>query len=209
MLRRSQKEKRFSCGFKIKSALARWPTGKGEVFQAERQASAKGQVTAGHVGKTPSTPGLMGQRVPGLDTRGSYGWKRQREPNRDEPFMPCETTEAIVGQGLRQEKPLAGCCRQWQKEYWECDSEKFQQQNADFALHLNTWSEFRASLWLSAVWMWLTWSVLQMLNSDVSIGSKWCRSFSLATKLLTWKLTKAAKKINWENSEMNHIEFAN
>lgn len=34
----------------------------------QTQASAKGQGTAGHVGKAPSTLGLMGQRVPGLET---------------------------------------------------------------------------------------------------------------------------------------------
>lgn len=125
VLWRSQKEKYLSCGFKIESALARWPTGEGEGFQTERQASAKGQVTAGCVGKTPSTSGLMGQRVPGLQTWGSCGWKWQQEPDREEPFMPCEgiskITEAIVGQDLRQEKLLEGRCWQWQKEYWESD----------------------------------------------------------------------------------------
>lgn len=133
LFKMSQKEKCLSCGFKIKSALARWPMGKGEGFQAERQASAKGQVTAGHVGKTPSTSGLMGQRVPGLETWGKCGWKWQQEPDREGPFMPWEgiskTTEAIVGQDLRQETLLEGCCWQWQKEYLESDSEKFQQQN--------------------------------------------------------------------------------
>lgn len=47
----------------------------GKGFQGERQASEKGQGTAGHVGKTPSTSGLMDRQVPGLETTGRCAWK--------------------------------------------------------------------------------------------------------------------------------------
>lgn len=69
----------------------------GRGFEAERQASAKRRGTAGHVGKTPRTPGLMGHRVPGLETWGRRCGKQQPTPDREEPFMPGKDAGKIWG----------------------------------------------------------------------------------------------------------------
>ena len=71
-------------------------SGKEEGFQAEKGASAKGQGTAGHAGKTPSASGWMHQRVPGLETHGRCGWKWQRS----------QITKSLLGHATKLARSL-------------------------------------------------------------------------------------------------------